>query len=404
MDSPYKSFLFLNQTFDPESHLFAKYYLETDEDFLTVAGGVAAESSIGTWTFLTTQRQETFNKYCAKVFFADKDKGLIKIAYPIDLFEKGNLPQLLSSVAGNIFGLKEVKKLKLLDLDMPESYVTSFPGPRFGIDGIREITKVENRPLIGSIIKPKEGLSSEEHAKIAMDVYHGGVDLVKDDENLTSPPFNPFYDRVHLLTDEMKQDKIYCFNITASAEVMKERAEFVKSRGGNCIMIDILTAGFSSLQYIRNLNYDLLIHAHRAMHAALTRDPKEGISMLVIAKLARLAGVDSLHTGTIVGKMEGGEEEVLTINKFLTSDWFGLKKVMPVASGGLSPLMIPNLMKYFGDEVILNFGGGIHGHPQGSFEGAKAVVQAVEAVKSGVSLEEYGKTHEALKIALEHWK
>lgn len=409
---PYHSFLFLNQSFDPETHLFATYILQTNNDFETTAGGIAAESSIGTWTELTTQKKFTFNKYCAKVFYADKHSGIIKIAYPIELFEPGNIPQLLSSVAGNIYGLKEVKKLKLLDLILPKNYVLSFPGPQIGLEGIREITGVKNSPLLGSIIKPKEGLSSKEHAEVALQVYRGGINLVKDDENLTSPSFNTFYNRVQIVTDSMKKEKflrygpekIHAFNITASCEVMKERAEFARSRGSNCVMIDILTAGFSGTQYIRNQNYGMILHGHRAMHAALTRNPEEGLTMMVLAKLARLAGIDSLHTGTIVGKMDGGAEEVLQVNNFLTSDWYGLKKTLPVASGGLSPLDVPDLLGYFGSDILLNFGGGIHGHPRGSLEGAKAVVQAVEAVKRDISLTEYGKTHEALKIALEHWK
>jgi len=412
MNSPYKSFLFLNQTFDPEKHIVATYKLQTDEDFFIVAGGVAAESSIGTWTFLTTQNKENFNKLCAKVFFADSKTGIIKIAYPLDLFEKGNIPQLLSSIAGNIFGLKEVKKLKLLDLELPKEYVISFPGPALGIDGIKKLTGIKDRPLLGSIIKPKVGLSAKDHTRVAMEVYKGGIDFVKDDENLTDQVFNPFYERVELITNEMKKEKylqngdekIYAFNITAPSEVMKERAEFVKSRDGNCIMIDILTVGFSGVQYIKNQKYGMIIHGHRAMHAALTRDPDSGISMLVLAKIARLVGIDSLHTGTIVGKMEGGEEEVLKINKFLTSDWFGLSKVLPVASGGLSPLSVPNLIKYFGNDVLLNFGGGIHGHPKGSLNGAKAVIEAVEAVKNGETLDKYSENHEDLKIALNHWK
>lgn len=410
--SPYHDFLFLNQTFNPENHLFAKYYFETDSDFLTVAGGIAAESSIGTWTQLTTQKKDTFQKYCAKVYFADPKKGIIQIAYPIDLFEPGNLPQLLSSVAGNIYGLKEIKKLKLLNLKFPESYVKSFLGPQIGLDGIRKITGVYNRPLIGTIIKPKEGLNSREHTEVAMETYRGGVDFDKDDENLTSPPFNLFSDRVNYLTDSMKREgflgkekeKIYAFNITASSEVMKERAELVKEKGGNCIMIDILTCGFAGVQYIRNQNYGMIIHGHRAMHAALTRDPHHGLTMLVIAKLSRLSGIDSLHTGTIVGKMEGEEKEILEINKFLTSDWYGLKKVLPVASGGLSPLDVPELYKYFGNDILLNFGGGIHGHPNGSKTGAQAVKQAVEAVINNQTLEQFSQSHEALKTALKHWR
>lgn len=412
MITPYHDFLFLNNSYDPQTHLFAKFYFETDDDFYTVAGGIAAESSIGTWTQLTTQKKELFENYCAKVYYADKSRKIIQIAYPLILFEPGNLPQLLSSVAGNIYGLREIKKLKLLNLEFPKKYVLSFPGPQIGLEGIKELTGVSNRPLIGTIIKPKEGLDYKEHTEVALESYRGGVDLVKDDENLTSPSFNPFLSRVRLLTEKMKEEKflqsssekIYAFNITSSAEIMKERAEFVKANGGNCIMIDVLTCGFASLQFIRAQKYGLVIHGHRAMHGAFTRDPHHGLTMLVFAKICRLAGIDSLHTGTIVGKMEGEAKEVLEINKFLTSNWHGLKKVLPVASGGLSPLHVPDLYNYFGNDILLNFGGGIHGHPDGSRAGAEAVIEAVNASVKKIPLSEYSLSHPLLNKALSHWK
>jgi Ribulose 1,5-bisphosphate carboxylase, large subunit len=119
--------------------------------------------------------------------------------------------------------------------------------------------------------------------------------------------------------------------------------------------------------------------------------------------LARLSGVDSLHTGTAVGKMEGEKEEIVSINQFLTSDWYGLNKVLPVASGGLHPALLPSLIKILGDDILVNFGGGVHGHPQGANAGAQAVIQAQEAIKKGIKLEKYAQTHENLKIALEKW-
>lgn len=405
---PYLSYLHLKEKVNLAKHLIAVYKLrpKKGEIFDEVAGGVAAESSVGTWTKVTTQVKKVWERLHARVLEADKKSGLLKIAYPLDLFEPSNLPQLLSSVAGNVFGLKEIAGLKLLDLELPSIYVKSFPGPAIGLEGIRKKTKVFGRPLIGSIIKPKLGLSAKEHFKVAIDVFKGGVDFVKDDENLTNQRFNKFSQRVEKILKKVKElnlkDKIYAFNITAETSVMKDRAELVKKKGGNCVMIDFLTTGLGSLQALRNQNYGLIIHAHRAMHGALTRG-EFGISMLVIAKLARLVGVDSLHTGTVIGKMEGEEWEVLKINQFLQSEWYGLKKVLPVASGGLHPGMVDKLMAILGDEVILNFGGGIHGHPLGTKAGAKAVIQAVEATKKGISLKEYASGQKELKSALDVW-
>jgi ribulose-bisphosphate carboxylase large chain len=412
--NPYSNYLHLSEKFNSNELLVATYRLNVSEgaEFLNIAGGVAAESSVGTWTKVQTQFKPIWDKLHARVFEADESSGIIKIAYPLDLFEQGNIAQLLSSVAGNIFGLKDIKNLRLLDLEMPEKYVKSFEGPAIGMEGVLKIAGVAQGPLIGSIIKPKLGLDFKEHVKVAMDVFKGGGNLVKDDENLTSQVFNPFFDRVKLMTDEMKKyqfllnhegEKIYAFNVTADANQIKERAEFVKWSGGNCAMIDILTAGFSSVQFLRRQNLGLILHGHRAMHAAFTRDVKEGVSMLVLAKLARLAGIDELHTGTVVGKMEGGEQEVVEINKFLTSEWFGLKKVMPVASGGLHPGMIPDLVKYLGKNVIYNFGGGIHGHPKGTSHGVRAVREGFEAVVRGDDWEKYMASHSDLKEAVEQW-
>jgi len=405
---PYLSYLHLKEKIDQKKNLIAVYRLEPEngEDFNETAGGIAAESSVGTWTKLNTEVKKVWQTLHARVFEADKTSGLLKIAYPLDLFEPNNIPQLLSSVAGNVFGMKTIENLRLEDLELPEKYVISFSGPEIGINGIRKIVQVSDQPLIGSIIKPKLGLPVDQHVKIALEAFQGGVNLVKDDENLTSQKFSLFGERVKEILKELKNlgfsNKLYAFNITASTGVMDERAELVKTLGGNCIMIDILTCGFSALQDIRQKNYGLIIHAHRAMHGALTRG-QHGISMLVIAKLSRLAGVDALHTGTVIGKMEGKKEEILKINEFLRSEWYGLKRVLPVASGGLHPGMTPELISILGNEVILNFGGGIHGHPSDSKAGAKAVVQAVEAVKKGVSLQDYAKDHQELKIALGLW-
>lgn len=405
MTGPYKKYINIGSLPDKEKEVIAYYRLLTEADFLKVAGGIAAESSIGTWTDVGTQEKGSWENLHARVFEADKNSAELKIAYPLALFEPGNLPQLLSSLAGNIFGLKEVKRLRLLDLELPGVYLESFSGPAFGIEGIRKKLQVYNRPLIGSIIKPKLGLGTREHVKVAMEVFEAGADFVKDDENLTSQEFNKFEERVLGITKNIKgKPKIYAFNVTAPTETMVSRANYIKEKGGNCLMIDFLTAGFSGLQTLRNKNFNLIIHGHRAMHAAFDKIPDHGISMLVLAKLCRLAGIDSLHTGTVVGKMEGKESEVIKINQFLLSPWGNLKKVLPVASGGLHPGLVPRLIKILGTDVLLNFGGGIHGHPMGSFSGTKAVCQAVEAVGKGVSLASFAKNHEELRIALKYWR
>ena len=324
MANTYTNYLALQETIDTKKHIIATFTLSVSgEPFEKTAGGVAAESSVGTWTDVGLEEKQIWDRLHAKVIELNENPpaggGTIKIAYPLDLFEKGNLPQLLSSITGNVFGLKEIVGLRLEDLEFPESYVQSYPGPALGIDGIRSLTGVFSQPLLGSIIKPKLGLTSVQHAEAAMNVYDNGIHLVKDDENLTSMTFDNFYSRVDEVTKRMHakkylqigQAKIHAFNITASYEEMLKRANYVRDSGANCLMVDVLTAGFSGMCGIRNRNFGLMIHGHRAMHAAFTRSRQYGMSMLVIAKLARLVGVDSFHTGTVVGKMEGGKKRLL---------------------------------------------------------------------------------------------
>jgi ribulose-bisphosphate carboxylase large chain len=394
-----------------KKYIIATFYIESKNSLREVAEEVAAESSIGTWTELVTLKQTVAKQLAPKIFYLNYKTGIAKIAYPLDLFEPGNIPQLLSSVGGNIFGMKILKNLRLQDLDLPEKYVKSFLGPAFGIDGVRKFLNIKRRPVVGCIMKPKLGLSSSEHAQLAYLMWKNGVDSIKDDENLTDISFNRFEDRVKKVIaakrkaeKETGRRKIHVFNITASPDEMLKRAKLVKKFGGECVMIDIVTSGLGSVEFIRRQNLGLILHGHRAGHATFTRNPKHGISMLVIAKLARLAGIDELHTGTWVGKMAGPKEELKEINNFLKSKWYGIKPVMPVASGGLHPRLVPKLVDLVGCDVIINAGGGIHGHPSGSEAGARAMVLAVEAVEKRVPLQTYAKIHKELQEALDYWK
>ncbi len=429
------SYLHLGEKINKEKYIIATFRIESGLTLAQAAEEVAAESSIGTWTEVGTLRAETFGHLSARVFelhpiighrrtevvgpfrrisngiHSRVNVGIAKIAYPLDLFEFGNIPQLLSSVAGNVFGMKKIDNLRLEDLEFPGEYVKSFPGPELGMDGVRKITGIKNRPLVGSIIKPKIGLSAKEHAEVAYKCFAGGVDLVKDDENLTDQKFNRFNIRVKetlklakKAEKETKSKKICAFNTTAETKEMIKRAKFIKKAGGSCAMVDIMTLGFGAIQSLRSENLGLIIHGHRAMHAAFTRNTHHGISMLVIAKLARLSGIDQLHTGTVVGKMEGEEDDVLAINKFLLSAWHGLKSVLPIASGGLHPGLVPELIKILGQDLIINFGGGIHGHPDGTLSGARAARAAADSSMKNIPLKEYAKKHKELRVAMEKWK
>ncbi len=371
------------------------------------AGGVAAESSIGTWTELTTV-ELYMTKLHARVFAINENK--VSIAYPVDLFEPGNMPNILSSVAGNVFGLDAIESLRLNDIHIPEVLVKSFPGPKYGMSGVRQLLGVEGRPLVGTIIKPKLGLKTGDHARVAYEAWSGGCDIVKDDENLSGQGFNPFEKRVvetlesrDKAEEETGERKAYLVNVTAEAEEMLSRAEFVEDQGGRYIMVDIITCGFSSLQTLRNRGLDLAIHAHRAGHAAFTRMENHGISMRVVAKLARVVGVDQLHVGTAVGKMAETEREVRGNIDALKQEMHGVKSVLPVASGGLHPGLVPSLVAIFGLDFVIQAGGGIHGHPWGTSAGARAMRQAIDAAVEGTPLDEYAEGHGELEAALKTW-
>lgn len=401
---------FIDLTYKPkETDLLCTFHVEPEGISLKeAAGGVAAESSVGTWTELTTE--EPYVKRLAAHVYSIQS-NTIKIAYPIELFEDSNMPNILSSVAGNVFGLKALKNLRLLDVKVPKALLDSFKGPEFGIGGIRKLLKIPKRPLVGTIIKPKLGLNTKDHAKVAYDAWRGGCDVVKDDENLSSQKFNPFNERLAATLEsrdkaqaETGERKVYMINITAETNLMIKRAQTVLDQGGEYVMVDILTCGWSALQTLRDQNFKLVIHAHRAGHAAFTKNQRHGIAMKPIASVARIIGVDQLHVGTVVGKMSETKKEVLE-NIVACKDQLGdLKPVLPVASGGLHPGLVPALLKIFGNNVVLQAGGGIHGHPEGTVAGAKAMRQAVDAVLEDKTLEKYAENHIELARALKKWK
>jgi len=413
---------FINLKYKPkESDLICLFRVEPNKvSIKEAAANVALESSVGTWAEVSTEKQY-MKKLAAKVFSI---KGnFVKIAYPSELFEKGNAPNILSSIAGNIFGMKIVKNLRLEDIKIPREILNSFYGPKYGINGIRKMLKVYDRPLLGTIIKPKLGLKTKDHAYVAYDAWKGGCDIVKDDENLSSQKFNEFEERLartleaaNLAEEITGEKKAYLINVTAETKEMMKRAQLVEDLGGKFVMIDIVTAGFAALQSLREADFKLAIHAHRAMHAAFTRNKKHGISMMVLADLARLIGVDTLHIGSIVGKMQGEETEVEEIDEEiekktvketkdrLCQNWGKIKPTMAVSSGGLHPRHVPFLIKHLGKDLVIQAGGGCHGHPKGTLRGAIALRQAIEATMQNINLKTYSKNHIELRDALEFWK
>jgi len=418
---------YINLKYKPKyTELLVEYRAEPSKGYTLdyCAEQIASESSIGTWTTISTMNKRIANRLKPTVYYINPKTKIIKIAYPQALFEKGNMPQILSSIAGNIFGMKMLKNLRLEDIEFPRAILNSFKGPRYGIAGIRQLMRLKKRPLIGTIVKPKVGLNEKQHAKVAYEAWVGGLDIVKDDENLSSMTFNSFRKRIaetvkmkKLAEKQTGEKKIYMPNVTAETMEMLRRADYVKRKGNEYVMIDVLTAGFAAVQTLRN-HTDLVIHAHRAMHAALTKNHKHGISMLCLAKLYRLIGVDQIHIGTAgVGKMGGTKNEIVLIEeemedvyipkedkeRILEQNWGNIKPTLAVASGGLSPLSLPPVMAAMGNNIVMQFGGGCHGHPQGTLKGAIAIRQALDATLKGVSLKEYAKDHIELRLAIKKW-
>jgi ribulose-bisphosphate carboxylase large chain len=406
-----------------KNDLVCLYYFEPAKGMSAkeAAGRIASESSAGTWTTLH-KLPERVARIKARAFHIEGK--YVKVAYPLDLWEPGNAPQLLSGIAGNIFGMKALANLKLIDATLPKKYIKSFKGPHYGIKGIRGLLKVKKRPVTGAVPKPKIGFSAAEHAKIAYETWMGGFDLVKDDENLTSPSFNRFEDRVKRMAKlrdraekETGDKKDALLNITGETNVMVQRAKLLEDSGFRFAMIDVVTCGTAAVQTLRDecSELGLAIHAHRAMHAAFDRNPRHGISMYFLAKMMRLIGVDEIHVGTAIGKLAGTRKEVVEIANMLRShdveagtmleqDWGGIMPVLPVSSGGLHPGLVPTVMKILGNDCTLLVSGGIHGHPQGTRAGACAAMQAIEATMDGIDLKEYARDHKELQQAIDKWE
>jgi ribulose-bisphosphate carboxylase large chain len=372
---------------------------------------IAEEETTGTWTDIGT-RTGYVRRLDGEVLEIAPGEGYFigKIRYPAEIFEPGNIAQYLSVVAGNLFGLRRLAAVRLLDVDFPESLIP-FTGPKFGIRGIRALVGTTNRPHVGTIIKPKVGLTPADTAEVAYQAATGGVDMIKDDETLTDQAFCPLRERVPevmaalgRVKEETGRKVLYAVNVTTRADRIVEKAEEAIALGANMVMVDVIIAGFGALQALGEAQgVTVPIHVHRAMHAAMTRSPEHGIAMRPFARMVRWLGGDQLHTGTVSGKMSHEAEEVRGDNAVLTGACFGRKRVFPVSSGGLHPGKVFRELEALGTDIVLQAGGGIHGHPDGTAAGAMAMRQAVDAFMEGIPLKEYAEQHYELERALKQW-
>ncbi|TDK51942.1 form I ribulose bisphosphate carboxylase large subunit [Antarcticimicrobium luteum] len=413
-------------------------------DPIEAAAAVAGESSTATWTVVWTDRLTACDSYRAKAYKVEPvpnnpGQYFCYVAYDLILFEEGSIANLTASIIGNVFSFKPLLAARLEDMRFPVAYVKTFAGPPTGLVVERERLDKFGKPLLGATTKPKLGLSGKNYGRVVYEGLKGGLDFMKDDENINSQPFMHWRDRflycmeaVNKASAQTGEVKGHYLNITAGTmEEMYARAEFAKQLGSVIVMVDLIV-GWTAIQSISRWcrDNDMILHMHRAGHGTYTRQKNHGISFRVIAKWLRLAGVDHLHCGTAVGKLEGDpltvqgyynvcrethNEVDLSRGIFFEQDWGDLHKVMPVASGGIHAGQMHQLLDLFGDDVVLQFGGGTIGHPMGIQAGATANRVALEAMVLARNegrdirnegpdvLREAAKWCKPLEAALETW-
>ena len=406
------SYMALGEEIDRDAYVVCKYRVTTDLPMEKAAEAIAAEQSTGTWTGISTLNDEVFRNYAAKVTAIDGD--MVTIAFPEADFsiKVGAVPQILSVISGNLYGLSALKGVRLEDVEFPKGILKQYKGPKFGDAGLREILHRPEKPLVGTIVKPKIGLSPKDTAKYIYEAGSGGLTNGKDDETLVDQAFCPIEDRTKAVAealDRLREEghyMVHAINISTNGQDVRELAEDTQKWGASQLMIDVLTCGYGAIQAVaEDPKIKVPIHVHRTMHAAMTKDPTNGISMRVIAKLVRMCGGDALHIGTLgVGKMEGAITEGKQNQLACQSDDVPYKKVMPVCSGGMYPGIVPAVIKAAGtNNLQIQAGGGVAGHPEGVRAGAKAMCQAVDSAFEGVDIEKYAETHHELKLALDRW-
>jgi len=450
----YKKMGYWQPDYDPiDTDLIALFRItpQPGVDHEECAAAVAGESSTATWTVVWTDRLTACELYRAKAYRSElvpntgpgtdtEAQYFAYIAYDMDLFEPGSIANMTASIIGNVFGFKAVKALRLEDMRFPVAYLKTFQGPATGIVVERERIDKFGRPLLGATTKPKLGLSGRNYGRVVYEALKGGLDFVKDDENINSQPFMHWRDRflycmeaVNKASAATGEVKGHYMNITAATmDEMIERADFAKSLGSIIVMID-LVIGYTAIQTMAKWcrANDMILHLHRAGNSTYSRQKNHGMNFRVICKWMRMAGVDHIHAGTVVGKLEGdplmikGFYDVLreTHNSqslpngiFFEQDWASLNKVMPVASGGIHAGQLHQLLHYLGEDVVLQFGGGTIGHPDGIQAGAIADRVAIECMVMARNegrdflaegpdiLAKAAKDCSPLKAALDTWK
>jgi len=387
-------------------------------DFHKKALGIAVGLTVGSWTDLPEARKAEMEKHLGKVVSvaevsaADSPTGEryadIIVDYP-DINFSRDIPALLVTVFGK---LSMDGRIKLIDLEFSDDFLSAFPGPKFGVEGVRKLLGVHERPLLMSIFKSVIGHDLPNLREQFLQQALGGVDLIKDDEILFENPLTPLEKRVETCmaaAAEAKrttgQELLYAVNLTGPTFKLAENARKAIKAGANALLFNVLAYGFDALaELARDPEINVPIAAHPALAGALYPSPCHGIAApLLLGKLMRLAGADLVLFPSPYGSVVMPKEETEAVKDALTDRGLPLKASFPVPSAGIHPGLVPLILREFGHDVVVNAGGGIHGHPLGAAAGGRAFRQAIDAVIRGVGLREAAQEHEELSTAIERW-
>jgi ribulose-bisphosphate carboxylase large chain len=407
----------------------ARYWVESPYPLQKVADVIAGEQSSGTFLRLPGESDELKRRSRARVVRIDPlqpahepsllsayvarrgdvevyHRGEVEIAFPIDNVGH-SLSTLMATVAGNLYELGEVTGLRLLDLDLPDDFVSGFSGPQFGVEGTRAMTQVHDRPLIGTIIKPSIGLTPSQTAELVDSLCSAGIDFIKDDELIANPPYAPFSERLSAVmpvlrrhADRLGRMPMYAINISGSVEEMRQRHDEVVRAGGTCVMVSVNWVGLSAVEDLRRYA-QVPIHGHRNGWGALTRCPQLGMDFAAYQKVWRLAGVDQLHVNGLRSKFWEPDASVIASAKACMVPLGGHSPIVPVFSSGQWGAQAPDMYGLLKSVDLMHLaGGGIIGHPDGIAAGVASMREAWEAAVAGVDLTAYAESRPALKGAL----
>ncbi len=413
----------------PGEVIRATYTIETSANLEAAAETLAGEQSTGTFVRVPGETDDLRARHAAQVESIEPlgesdspglpysrtprdgarcyQRGRVVVAFPLENVGP-SLPNLLATVAGNLFELREFSGLRLEDIELPPAFAARYPGPRFGIDGTRRLAGVSGRPIIGTIVKPSVGLSPDQTATLVESLVTAGLDFIKDDELMADPPHSPFQVRVaavmrviHERANATGRKAMYAFNVTGDLDLMLRHAETVREAGGTCVMVSVNSAGLPAVTELSR-RCGLPIHGHRNGWGALTRCPHLGFGFKAYQKLWRLAGVDHLHTNGLRNKFWEPDESVIDSARACLAPMFGGYRIMPVLSSAQWAGQAPDTYRALGTTDLMYLcGGGILAHPAGPAAGVLSVRQGWEAALRGASLEEYAQTHPELRQAIE---